>query len=373
MGNPAVATPIRVQRAELAGGALQLFVGFQQEGDGLFGLGPKDDRPDALKSCRDQGGEQLSGALDDTQLHRRRKRQRDVGCLVLLGKAKFGELPEEFADRPVVVRRQVHQEILGGRHLPSLGFLPNRLLGTLGTMMKFISLPTEDLPLPSVSTIGVFQGASNFAELLQGFDELSAQQGKHLMLVFEEGDQMFYTASHAGEEHFELPENIDELDDLEEDDYERALAQDRRAQLADILPWEELAGALPLGDQAVDVIQQVNANLDLLVDPYHCVQSYDEPGALSWLADQPNGYFHGDLTPQQVLALSTRITETTPYRFLGMGGNFVGFRREAGDVDKPALMRDLAHIYGADLDLPCGEVLILPYTGTADQYLDRMS
>lgn len=235
-------------------------------------------------------------------------------------------------------------------------------------MVNFISLPTEDLMAPATSTIGAIQGAGSFAELIQSFDEL--RQEGHLMLVLEEGDQMFYTASHAGEHHFEVADI-----DYEDDDaaFEAALAADRRAQLEkEPLAWSDLSEALPVTEEGVAVIEKVNRDLDLLVDPYHCVQQLPERSPLAWLADQPNGYFAGDLTPQQVLALCTRIEATTPYRLLGMGGNFVGFRKGAEGVDKPALQRDLAHVFGAALDLPFGEFLILPYTESADQYLDRM-
>lgn len=239
-------------------------------------------------------------------------------------------------------------------------------------MINFTALPTVEIPSPSIATIGVFHGATEFAELLRELEELTAaRNGERLMLVLEEGDQMFYTASHAGEEHFDLPANVDELDDLEDDNYERALIQDRYTQLQRTLPWKDMENALPLSAASVEVVRTVNAEPNVLVEPYHCVQKYETPGPLAWLASLPNGYFAGDLTPQQVLALSTQIEATTPYEMLGMGGNFLGFRKRTGDVDKPALMRTLAHVYGAELTLEFGELLFLPYTGTADQYLER--
>lgn len=56
-----------------------------------------------------------------------------------------------------------------------------------------------------------------------------------------------------------------------------------------------------------------------------------------------------------------------------MGGNFVGFRNAGGDVDKPAVSQFLKHVFCAHLDLLVGDVLMLPYTGTADQHLERMA
>lgn len=233
-------------------------------------------------------------------------------------------------------------------------------------MVTYITLPTEDLLAPTSTTIGAFQGASSFAELIQAFDEL--HHDGHVKLVLEDGDQMFYTASHAGEYHFQ---DADIEYDDDDEAYEAALVADRRVQLEkDPLNWADLAGVLPLGPEGVAVTEAINTDPDQLVDAYHCVQQLPDNSPLAWLATVPNGYFSGDLTPQQVLALCNKVEATTPYRLFGMGGVFMTFRQGDGGVDKQAVSSICQHVYGTDITLPCGEFLVLPYTGTCEQFVD---
>ena len=116
-----------------------------------------------------------------------------------------------------------------------------------------------------------------------------------------------------------------------------------------MVEWDELSGTLVTVESDIDALVELNCNPGLLLGDVHVVQNVPVDGDSSLLAGIPNGYFEGDWTPFQNLAVTRRLVERHGYVPMGIGASTLGF---VSTVDYPeqrdisALIEDLQHLYG---------------------------
>lgn len=219
----------------------------------------------------------------------------------------------------------------------------------------------------------------SFDELLSAFDAVAQQaSGPHRwLLTLDDLGQCLYTSGHARNKHgfdddieYPVPESDETLRSYEEQVFAASLVALHTAE--DAVSWAEMADALVTVPEDIDALLGINVDPDVLVDSVHIVQQLPGDDADAPLANLPNGYFEGDLTPFQCLALAQRLREQHGYELFGIGAATLGFRRsQEGAPDVTALVADLQHVYG-QAEAPAwhglidhlrpARILVLPYT-----------
>lgn len=203
-------------------------------------------------------------------------------------------------------------------------------------------------------SIALIVGATSFAELVTEYRRISATRPGRSFITLDDLGQCRYTSGHAVNRH-ELDDGISYPDDdsppaLEK--YEAQVFEAAQRVLADpqrTVDTNELASSHPTTASHIDALLVLNRNPDLLLDDVHVVQNVPSNDVSAVLANIPNGYFEGDWTPFECLAVTRLLAERHGYEPLGVGASTLAFlstldRTQRRDI--AALMKDLQQIYG---------------------------
>jgi hypothetical protein len=217
---------------------------------------------------------------------------------------------------------------------------------------------TVDLPHPNHRGIDRYSIAlirpRTFAELWAEFRRIADAREGRTFVILDDVDQCLYTSGHAANGH-----DLDEGVEYPGDDSGPATAQyeaDRFAAVLGVLEasdsnahWGSLPEEFVTGENDIDALVRLNSDPSVLLDDSHVVQNVPDAGVASLLADLPNGYFSGDWTPFQSLAVTRRLHERHGYQPWGIGARSLAFHRPAGAMSSDlgdALIADLQHVYG---------------------------
>lgn len=203
-------------------------------------------------------------------------------------------------------------------------------------------------------SVALITGATSFDDLLHEFRKIAQSRTGMTFLTLDDLDQCLYTSGHARERYglgadVVYPDN----DSVEaRESYEAAVFAASQVKLnaaEAMVEWDGLFGTLATVEADVDALVKLNRNPGLLLDDVHVVQNVPADGYASLLAEIPNGYFSGDWTPFQNLAVTRRLVERHGYVPMGIGARTLGFVSTVdhpGQRDISALIADLQHLYG---------------------------
>lgn len=240
-------------------------------------------------------------------------------------------------------------------------------------------LPSEGFHGIDRYSVAVITGATSFTGLLTEHRSITQAHDGLTFITLDELDQCRYTSGHAANAHgfgTDLEYPIDESPGALAV-YEAAVFAEtfRRLTTPELCTeWTDLADALIVDASGIEALVAINRDPDCLIDAVHVVQNVPEAGGAGLLANIPNGYFEGDLTPFQNLAITQRLAQMYGYTPFGIGARTLGFIRPFDNSDRPnvhGIIADLQHLYGhpespawSDLAavLEASPVLILGYT-----------
>ena len=203
-------------------------------------------------------------------------------------------------------------------------------------------------------SVALISGAASFSELLSEFQYIAKGRDGLTFITLDGLDQCLYTSGHATNRYGfgdGLHYPVDDVAEAREG-YEAAVFARAQMRLNDPesrVAWDELSCTLLTSKEDLDALVEINLNPDVLLDEVHVVQNVPVNADTSLLAGIPNGYFEGDWTPFQNLAVSQRLVTRHGYAPLGIGASTLGFVRSIDQSHRgniPALIADLQHLYG---------------------------
>ncbi len=219
---------------------------------------------------------------------------------------------------------------------------------------RTISLPSDGHRGIDRYSVALITGAASFVDLLDEFRKIAKPLTGLTFITLDNLDQCLYTSGHAINRYgLDVGVAYPDNDSVEaREGYEAAVFAGSQMRLNDpesMVEWDELSGTLVTVEADIDALVELNRNPGLLLGDVHVVQNVPVDGDSSLLAGIPNGYFEGDWTPFQNLAVTRRLVKWHGYVPWGIGASTLGFVNtfdHPGQRDIPALIADLQHLYG---------------------------
>lgn len=189
----------------------------------------------------------------------------------------------------------------------------------------------------------------------------AAHPDRAVFATLDDYGQACYTSGHArGAHELDVDESLD-LDAF----YDREHAPGSPASIAhhetlftvmrrnllakaEGITFADLAGKLDLNHLDSPGFLALNAAPDAALDDrgehYLLLAPVDDPAEA--ISAFPNGYFHDDLSPMDILVLARRL-RSYGYRLFGIGASYVGFLRDQPITDEDAnlLARDILSLH----------------------------
>ncbi|MFK4788664.1 hypothetical protein [Microbacterium sp. ZW T5_56] len=218
---------------------------------------------------------------------------------------------------------------------------------------------TIDLPDPHDGgidrySVAIVREPASLTDLLAAVLRIAARGEGRSFVILDDAGQCLYTSGHAINGH-DLDDGVEYPDDdspeaidrYEADLFTTVLAALRASDPA--VNWASVPEEFATNAEDIDALVSLNRDPSVLLESTHVVQRVPEQSVDGLLADVPNGYFSGDWTPFQSLAVTRRLHDRYGYEPWGIGARSLAFHRPAGvlpsDLSGP-LMADLQHLYG---------------------------
>jgi hypothetical protein len=217
---------------------------------------------------------------------------------------------------------------------------------------------TIDLPDPRQGgidrySVAIITQPASLAELLAAVVRIGEGQQGRTFALLDDADQCLYTSGHAINGH-----DLDTGVTYPEDDSAAAVDQYEAELFAAVLSalrgsdpeaaWVSIPEGFATDAGDIDALVSLHRDPSPLLEAAHVVQRVPEASVDGLLADVPNGYFSGDWTPFQSLAVTRRLHERHGYEPWAIGARTLAFHRpvDASALDVDALIADLQHLYG---------------------------
>lgn len=218
---------------------------------------------------------------------------------------------------------------------------------------------TIDLPDPRQGgidrySVAIVTAPASLGDLLDAVLRIGARGHGRAFAILDDVDQCVYTRGHAINGHdldaevgYPDDDTADAIDRYEADLFATVLATLRASDAA--ANWESIPEEFVTVAEDIDALVSLNRDPSVLLEAKHVVQQVPDASVDALLADVPNGYFSGDWTPFQSLAVTRRLWDRYGYEPWGIGARSLAFHRPAGVLPSDlvgALIADLQHLYG---------------------------